>query len=154
MLLASKMKKAITGAVALLGLISYGDAAGKPAQEKPNVIVILADDLGYADVGFQGCEDIPTPNLDALAAGGVRFTSGYVTWPACAPSRASLIAGRDSHRFGFYTNPTPVLAADQGLPPRDGHRPARLASPRIYHWRNREVASGMRARPASQQHGI
>jgi len=92
-------------------------AAEKPASEKPNVIVILADDLGYADVGFQGCKDIPTPNLDALAAGGVRFTSGYVTWPACAPSRASLIAGRDSHRFGFYGNPTPVLAGDQGLPP-------------------------------------
>jgi ADP-ribose pyrophosphatase YjhB (NUDIX family) len=130
MLLASKMKKAITGAVALLGLISYGDAAGKPAQEKPNVIVILADDLGYADVGFQGCKDIPTPNLDALAAGGVRFTSGYVTWPACAPSRASLIAGRDSHRFGFYTNPTPVLAGivqyrDQILLARNAAWPGR-----------------------------
>jgi arylsulfatase A-like enzyme len=109
------MKKTLTRAIALLGLAFHGIAA--PTQEKPNVIVILADDLGYADVGFQGCKDIPTPNLDALAAGGVRFTSGYVTWPACAPSRASLIAGRDSHRFGFYANPTPVLAPDQGLPP-------------------------------------
>ena len=87
-----------------------------PVAAKPNVIVILADDLGYADVGFQGCRDIPTPNLDALAAGGVRCTSGYVTWPACAPSRASIIAGQDSHRFGFYDNPRPVLATDQGLP--------------------------------------
>lgn len=110
------MKKTTISATILLGLASHGIAAEKTAGEKPTVIVILADDLGYADVGFQGCKDIPTPHLDALAFGGVRFTSGYVTWPACAPSRASIIAGRESHRFGFYTNPTPVLATDQGLP--------------------------------------
>jgi len=110
-------KKTITRTIALLGLAATVIASEKSAAEKPNVIVILVDDLGYADVGFQGSKDIPTPNLDALAASGVRFTSGYVTWPACAPSRASIIAGQDSHRFGFYDNPTPVLASDQGLPP-------------------------------------
>ncbi len=92
-------------------------AAEPAAAHRPNVIIILADDLGYADVGFQGLGDLPTPNIDRLAQGGVRFSSGYVSWCACAPSRAGIITGRDSHRFGFYTNPTPVLAADQGLPP-------------------------------------
>jgi arylsulfatase B len=91
--------------------------AAEPANARPNVIIILADDLGYHDLGCQGSTDIPTPNLDLLARSGVRCTAGYVTWPACGPSRASLITGRDSHRYGFYTNPTPVLARDQGLPP-------------------------------------
>ncbi|MCX7007322.1 MAG: sulfatase-like hydrolase/transferase, partial [Kiritimatiellaeota bacterium] len=100
-------------ACALLAVIAWA-----PVQAaKPNVIIILADDLGYADVGYQGLGDLPTPNIDRLARGGVRFSSGYVSWCACAPSRAGIITGRDSHRFGFYTNPTPVLAADQGLPP-------------------------------------
>jgi arylsulfatase B len=92
----------------------HATAATAPAQ--PNVIIILADDLGYNDLGCQGSQDIPTPNIDRLAAEGVRCTSGYVTWPACAPSRAGIMTGQDSHRFGFYTNPNPILAADQGLP--------------------------------------
>lgn len=96
----------------LAGLAQAGAAAARP-----NIVVILADDLGYADIGVQGATDVPTPNIDRLAAGGVRFTNAYVTWVACAPSRASLLTGQDSHRFGFYTNPTPVLAKDQGLPP-------------------------------------
>jgi arylsulfatase A-like enzyme len=62
------------------------------AEGKPNVLFIVGDDMGYADVGFHGCKDIPTPNLDALAASGVRFTNGYVTGPYCSPTRAmSLI---------------------------------------------------------------
>ena len=55
------------------------------AADKPNVLFIVGDDMGYADVGFHGCKDIPTPNLDALAASGVRFTNGYVTGPYCSP---------------------------------------------------------------------
>ncbi len=53
------------------------------APDKPNILFIVGDDMGYADVGFHGCKDIPTPNLDALAASGVRFTSGYVSGPYC-----------------------------------------------------------------------
>ena len=68
---------------------------------KPNILFIIADDLGYADVGFQGCKDIPTPNIDSLAASGVRFTSGYVSGPYCSPSRAGLLTGRYQNRFGF-----------------------------------------------------
>jgi len=73
---------------------------------KPNIIVILADDQGYADLGVQGqVKDIRTPNLDALAAGGVRCTAGYDTAPQCSPSRAGLLTGRYQQRFGFDTIP-------------------------------------------------
>ena len=79
-------------------------AGGLRAAEKPNIIVILADDLGYADVGFHGCKDIRTPHLDQLAASGVIFTKGYVNHPFCAPSRAALLTGRYQQRFGFENN--------------------------------------------------
>ncbi len=69
--------------------------------------------MGYADVGFHGCKDIPTPNLDALAASGVRFTSGYVSGPYCSPTRAGLLTGRYQQRFGHEFNPD---RAGQGLP--------------------------------------
>ena len=75
-------------------------------KSSPNLIIILADDLGYADVGFNGCQDIPTPNIDAIANNGVKFTNGYVTYPVCGPSRAGLLTGRYQDRFGFTTNPT------------------------------------------------
>lgn len=74
--------------------------------KSPNLIIILTDDHGYHDVGFNGCEDIPTPNLDSLAANGVKFTQGYVSYPVCGPSRAGLLTGRYQDRFGFTTNPT------------------------------------------------
>jgi arylsulfatase A-like enzyme len=78
-------------------------AAG--AAPRPNILVILADDLGYADVGFNGCKDIPTPHLDALAKQSFRCTSGYVSHPFCSPTRAGLLAGRYQHRFGHENNP-------------------------------------------------
>lgn len=76
------------------------------AQEtrKPNVIILLADDLGYGDLGFQGCKDIPTPNLDALARSGARCTDAYVSAPVCSPTRAGLLTGRYQQRFGFEFN--------------------------------------------------
>ena len=76
---------------------------GEPS--KPNMIVIMCDDLGYADVGFNGCKDIPTPNIDSIAANGVRCSSGYVSYPVCGPSRAGFITGRYQQRFGFERNP-------------------------------------------------
>jgi arylsulfatase A-like enzyme len=75
------------------------------APQRPNLLVILADDLGYADVGFNGGKDIPTPNLDRLAARGVRCTNGYVTHPFCSPTRAGLLTGRYQQRFGHENNP-------------------------------------------------
>ena len=74
-------------------------------ERPPNIVVLLADDLGYADVGVHGCKDIPTPNIDALAKGGVRFTNGYVSGPYCSPTRAGFLTGRYQTRFGHEFNP-------------------------------------------------
>ena len=75
-------------------------ALGAPTSP-PNLIVILTDDQGYHDVGFNGCKDIPTPNLDSIASNGVRFTSGYISSPFSSPSRAGLLTGRYPERFGY-----------------------------------------------------
>ncbi len=64
---------------------------------RPNIIVILCDDLGYSDVGFNGATDIRTPSLDTLAKNGTICTSGYVTHPFCGPSRMGLMSGRCRH---------------------------------------------------------
>lgn len=74
-------------------------------SKKPNILLIVGDDMGYADVGFHGCKDIATPHLDALAAAGARFTNGYVTGPYCSPTRAGLLTGRYQNRFGHEFNP-------------------------------------------------
>ena len=71
---------------------------------QPNILIILADDLGYGDVAFNGCPDYPTPNIDSLATNGVWCSSGYVTHPFCSPSRAALITGRYQQRFGHENN--------------------------------------------------
>jgi len=83
------------------------------AAEKPNILFIVGDDMGYADVGFHGCKDIPTPNLNALASSGVRCTNGYVTGPYCSPTRAGLLTGKYQNRFGHEFNPS---GGAQGLP--------------------------------------
>ncbi len=82
---------------------------------RPNVVFIVADDLGYGELGCYGGRDIPTPQLDALAAGGVRFTNGYVTAPFCAASRAALLTGRYQTRFGFEFNPIGAKNAAPGI---------------------------------------
>ncbi|MDD7987443.1 sulfatase-like hydrolase/transferase [Lentisphaera marina] len=84
--------------VLILGFAPFAKA------EKPNVIVILADDAGYADFGFMGSQEFKTPNLDQLAQGGVQFSNAYVTACMCAPSRAGLITGKYQQRLGFHLN--------------------------------------------------
>jgi arylsulfatase A-like enzyme len=85
---------------------SVSFSAAIAADKKPNILFIVGDDMGYADVGFNGCKDIPTPNLDALAKSGVKFTSGYVSAPYCSPCRAGLLTGRYQNKFGHEFNPT------------------------------------------------
>ncbi|WP_165072754.1 sulfatase-like hydrolase/transferase [Paludisphaera rhizosphaerae] len=81
----------------------------------PNVVVILVDDLGYADLGCQGSKSVVTPHIDTLAADGVRFTAGYVTAPQCSPSRAGLMTGAYQQRFGHEANPEVSLLRTFGL---------------------------------------
>ena len=71
---------------------------------KPNFVILLADDMGYGDIGCYGSADVPTPHIDALARGGTRFTDGYVSCAVCSPSRAALLTGRYQHRFGHEFN--------------------------------------------------
>ena len=81
-------------------------AAGK----QPNIVHIVADDLGWKDVGFNGCTDIKTPNIDTLAAGGAKFTQFYVQ-PMCTPTRACLMTGRYPFRYGLQTAVIPSVSA-------------------------------------------
>lgn len=95
----------------------FGLNAADSQPSKPNILVILSDDQGYADAGFQGSKDVPTPHLDKLAASGVRCTSGYVTHPFCSPTRAGLLTGRYQTRFGHEFNPVyDPLDTNEGLP--------------------------------------
>jgi arylsulfatase A len=72
------------------------------AAERPNIVIILADDLGYGDLGCFGCKDIPTPNIDRLARSGVRFTQAYA-YNVCSPTRAALLTGRYAERSSITT---------------------------------------------------
>ena len=103
--------------LATMTIACFG-VANIQAAKKPNIVVILADDLGYADVGMHGCKDVPTPHIDSIAAKGVRFTDGYANHPVCSPSRAGLLSGRYQHSFGFEHNsgPEDYAAANFGIP--------------------------------------
>ncbi|MRI00130.1 sulfatase-like hydrolase/transferase [Kriegella sp. EG-1] len=91
-------KLLVVGVVLLLFKISYAQ------EERPNILIILCDDLGYADVGFNGSLDILTPELDALANASVVCTSAYVAHPFCGPSRAALLTGRYPQKIGVPFN--------------------------------------------------
>ncbi len=87
------------------GAPEAGTSAADAGDGRPNIVLILADDLGYADIGIYGSEIISTPHIDALAASGVLFTDGYVSHPVCSPSRAGLMTGRYQQRHGWEFNP-------------------------------------------------
>jgi arylsulfatase A-like enzyme len=87
----------------LLAPLTALHAADAPKQ-KPNLVIIFTDDMGYADIGSYGCKDIPTPHLDRLAAEGTRFTSAYTVAPICVPSRMGLMSGKFPARFGVFNN--------------------------------------------------
>ena len=109
------------------------------AQEKPNIILIVADDLGYGDISSYGCRDIKTPNIDMLASEGVRFTSFYANGPVCSPTRAALLSGRYQQRVGGLEGPIGagnigrydeaawlVERKELGLPPDHSNLPKEL----------------------------
>ncbi|WP_353718552.1 sulfatase [Dyadobacter sp. 676] len=91
------MRRLITAAAVLLAMLT----AQAQTQRKPNIVVILADDLGYGDIGAFGATDIRTPNIDGLAAHGIKLTSFYSASPVCSPTRAALITGRYPRRLGI-----------------------------------------------------
>lgn len=96
------------------------------AAERPNILFLLADDLGYADIGAQGCTDFATPHIDSIARNGLRFSQGYVTAPVCSPSRAGLLTGRWQTRFGHEFNHPLADRAPVGLPVTETLAPARF----------------------------
>lgn len=95
-------------------------AASVKVAEQPNILLLFADDLGYADAGFQNqSQDVVTPNMDRLAANGAIMTTGYVTAGVCGPSRAGMMTGRYQQRFGYHDNVAPFVRDEnvvQGLP--------------------------------------
>jgi len=97
---------ALVGSLAWLGAVAPVHAQG----EKPNIVHIVADDLGWKDVGFNGCTDIKTPNIDSLAAGGAKFSQFY-TQPMCTQTRAALMTGRYPFRYGLQTLVIPSVSS-------------------------------------------
>jgi len=104
--------------VALLVLL-VATACGPAAPARPNVVLIVADDVGWGDLGVQGDPEVRTPRIDALARAGTRFTRAYASAPLCAPTRAGLLTGRYQNRYG-YTGTTGTYPAevrrDVGVP--------------------------------------
>jgi arylsulfatase A-like enzyme len=98
----------------LIPLLALASAAF--AASRPNILVIVVDDLGYGDIGVYGGKEVLTPHIDALAASGVRFSNGYVAAPYCSPSRAGFLTGRYPTRFGHEFNPHVGDKAKLGLP--------------------------------------
>lgn len=108
-------RKNLASVLVLLGLGCQLMAAGKP-----NFVVILADDLGFADVGYHGSKEIPTPHIDSIARNGVHFLNGYSNGYVCSPTRAALLTGRYQNRYGCDYHIAPYRRSEDapvGLPP-------------------------------------
>ena len=90
------------GIFAGAAMVLFANSPAGAADARPNIVYIVADDLGWKDVGFNGCTDIKTPNLDKLAADGVKFSQFYAQ-PMCTPTRAALMTGRYPFRYGLQT---------------------------------------------------
>lgn len=102
----------------VLAISAENTANSADSARRPNIVVILADDLGYADLSVAGNTEVATPHIDSIARNGVRCTNAYVTCPVCSPSRAGLLTGRYQQRFGHEFNPALLKnnGQGQGLP--------------------------------------
>src|SRR5687767_15062756 len=113
------MRPTPTLAATLMLLAASPQAIQQQASpDRPNVVLIMTDDAGYADTGSYGAPDIRTPNIDSLARDGVKLTDFYANAMSCTPTRAGLISGRYQQRYGIeFVLPAPGLpGADGGLP--------------------------------------
>lgn len=99
-----KAKLLFTTFISINGCFFHSAYSEESRNTKPNFILIVADDLGYADLGFHGSKQIPTPNIDRLAKEGIVFSNGYVSSSVCSPSRAGLLTGKNQASFGFFDN--------------------------------------------------
>src|SRR5437879_3011016 len=105
----------------LLSLLAGNQCVAGQTPRRTNIVVILADDLGYGDLSIHGSRDVSTPHIDSIVRQGVRCTSGYVSAPYCSPSRAGLLTGRYQQRFGHEFNPELLARGGkgQGLAPSE-----------------------------------
>src|SRR5271170_148973 len=109
------LRNAALGAFALAS--GFEDAFGQTASRPPNIVYIMADDLGYADVSCYGRPDLSTPNIDRLAAKGVRFMQAYANSAVCSATRTALITGRYQYRLRLGLEEPLAGNPDVGLPP-------------------------------------
>src|SRR5688572_1553893 len=107
---------------AICGLALASVHAQPAAPARPNIVLIITDDVGYGDIGSYGAPDIRTPNIDSLAKAGVRFTDFYANGSSCTPTRAGLISGRYQQRFALERPMGHAATADGKLGlPATGH---------------------------------
>ena len=97
----------------LLGIVAWPIAAAQP--DPPHVVLLMADDMGWAQTGYYGHPQLKTPNLDAMAANGLRFDRFYAGAPSCTPTRASVLTGRSNDRTGAHRVPGPMNTQEQTL---------------------------------------
>src|SRR5438270_9121601 len=111
-------RELLRGAAAgVIGLAVRAGAGGaRPSAKPPNIVFILADDLGYADVSCYGRPDLSTPNIDRIAGKGVRFLQAYANSAVCSATRTGLITGRYQYRLPLGLE-EPLYGRDVGLPP-------------------------------------
>ena len=122
------------------GVADVDDVFGQARQAPPNIVFIMADDLGYADVGCYGRPDFKTPNIDRIAARGVRFLQGYANSAVCSATRTALITGRYQYRLRVGLE-EPLGGNTVGLPPEHPTLPSLLRKARLRHDADRQVAS-------------
>lgn len=116
---------ATVGGAAVSLAVDRTHARAAEAKPRPNIIFIMADDLGYADLGCYGARSIKTPNLDRMAAAGLRLTDGYSNSPVCSPTRTALITGRYQYRFRCGLE-EPITVTNVGLPSDTPTLPSQL----------------------------
>jgi arylsulfatase A-like enzyme len=122
-------------------VLALGSRFAGAADRRPNIVFIMADDLGYADLSCYGRRDYRTPNIDRIAAGGMKFTHAYANAPVCSATRTALITGRYQYRIPVGLE-EPLGARDVGLPPEHPTLPSLLKKAGLCHHADREMASG------------
>src|SRR5450432_2352879 len=121
------LRGAALGSIALA--VGVDKAFGQQVSGPPNIVFIMADDLGYADLSCYGRPDISTPNIDGIAAKGVRFLQAYANSAVCSATRTALITGRYQYRLRLgLEEPLGTGAVDIGLPPEHQTLPSALKS--------------------------